>query len=268
MMEMEQQKGAQLFLFCGSDLLVREGADGLALPAAEELPEWESLLACRHELEPVGGRPTIAGQLPDGFTPPPGMRLEGLRRLYGQLDQERYRMAGRAAQIVGWDRSYQFCSRCGTALRPKADERAKECPHCSRLFFPRLDPAIIVLIRRGDELLLARSPHFPSRFYSTLAGFVEPGETLEEAVHREVMEEVGITITDLRYFGSQPWPFPHSLMIGFTARYAGGEIRFDSKEIEDARWFHLDRLPEIPPPLSIARRLIDWAVSQPRSGAE
>ncbi len=124
-----------------------------------------------------------------------------------------------------WDRTTQFCTRCGAPLFQSETERARHCAACSRLTFPRIDPSVIVLIRRDDDLLLARSPHFPGRWYSTLAGFVEPGETLEEAVHREVMEEVGIRVTNLQYFGSQPWPFPHSLMVAFTAEYAGGEIQ-------------------------------------------
>ncbi len=128
--------------------------------------------------------------------------------------------------------------------------------------FPRLSPAIIVLVERGDQVLLARGTAFPDGMYSTLAGFVEPGESLEEAVHREIYEESGILLTDLRYFGSQPWPFPHSLMIGFTARYAGGEIVIDPAEIADAQWFTVDRLPRVPQKLSIARRLIDSYVAK------
>jgi NAD+ diphosphatase len=143
-------------------------------------------------------------------------------------------------------------------------ERAKRCPACGLLSFPRLSPAIIVLVERDDRVLLARGVNFPEGMYSTLAGFVEPGESLEEAVHREIGEEVGVALTDLRYFGSQPWPFPHSLMIGFTARYAGGEIVLDDREIADAAWFTADRMPRVPQKLSIARRLIDSYVAKHR----
>jgi NAD+ diphosphatase len=141
-------------------------------------------------------------------------------------------------------------------------ERAKECPQCGLLAFPRLSPAIIVLVQRRHELLLARPYHFPPGLYSVIAGFVEPGETLEEAVVREVREEVNLAIKDIRYFGSQPWPFPHSLMIGFTATHAGGEISIDDAEIEDAGWFKADALPTLPGKISIARKLIDWFLAK------
>ena len=140
--------------------------------------------------------------------------------------------------------------------------RAKECCRCGHLVFPRISPAVIVLIERGDEVLLARAARFADGFYSVLAGFVEPGESLEEAVSREVEEESGITVKDIRYFGSQPWPFPDSLMIGFTARYAAGELRIDGKEILEGQWFSVDDLPRIPGKISIARRLIDWFIEK------
>ncbi len=141
-------------------------------------------------------------------------------------------------------------------------DRAKRCPNCGLVNYPRLSPAIIVLISRGEDILLARSPRFPSLMFSVLAGFVEPGESLEETLIREVREEVGIEVKDIRYFGSQPWAFPNSLMIGFTAVYAGGEITIEPAEIAEAAWFHKHDLPNIPPKLSIARRLIDRFVEE------
>ncbi len=144
-------------------------------------------------------------------------------------------------------------------------ERCFKCPACGTLAYPRIAPAIIVLVRRGDEALLARNARFPGAFYSTLAGFAEVGETLEESLAREVREEVAIEIKLPRYFGSQPWPFPHSLMVGFHAEWAGGEIQADGKEILDARWFTVDALPKIPPKVSIAGRLIaSWIESVAR----
>lgn len=248
---------ARLFLFRGSDLLVYNDGDRSFVPSVAQVP-LDQLQP--HALEPIHGFPTYTAEIPADFAPPASMRFAGLRSLHGQLDTASFRMAGRAVQIVDWDRTNRFCSRCGTPLHLKADERAKQCPSCDLLIFPRLDPAVIVLIRREGELLLARSPRFPAGWYSTLAGFVEPGESLEEAVHREVMEEVGVTLKNLRYFGSQPWPFPRSLMIGFVADWGGGEIQFAEPEIEDARWFPLDHLPGLPPAMSIARQLIDWAL--------
>ena len=189
--------------------------------------------------------------------PPEGMAFHGLRRLWGLLPEEAWRLAGRAVQLLDWDRNHRFCGRCGTPTERHPTERARVCPRCSLQAFPRLSPAVITLVEDGDRMLLARSPHFAPGVYSTLAGFVEPGESLEEAVVREVREEVGVELADLRYFGSQPWPFPNSLMIGFLARYAGGEIRRQEEEIEDARWFTADDLPGLPSPMSIARRLVE-----------
>jgi NAD+ diphosphatase len=166
-------------------------------------------------------------------------------------------VAGTALQKVEWLRSHGFCSRCGHVTERHADHEALACTSCGRLHFPRLAPAVIVLIERDREMLLARSPTFPEGVYSTVAGFVEPGESLEQAVHREIREEVGVEVEDVRYFGSQPWPFPHSLMIGFVARWAGGDIRIDADEIEHARWFSADDLPKLPSSMSIARRLVD-----------
>lgn len=185
---------------------------------------------------------------------------QSLRSLYGQIDDLTFAVAGRAAHVIDWASTSRFCGRCGTANESVLHERATKCPRCGLVAYPRIAPAVIVLVQRGDEALLARGTRFPLPFYSTLAGFSEIGESLEETLAREVREEVGVEITNIRYFGSQPWPFPHSLMIGFFADYAGGEIRVDPEEIVDAKWFRRDELPLVPPGLSIARRLIDaWA---------
>jgi NAD+ diphosphatase len=185
-----------------------------------------------------------------------------LMGLWGQVDEVTWTLAGRAVQLVEWQRTHRFCGRCATPTEPMTGERARRCPACGLLAFPRLAPAIIVLIEREDgRALLARGRAFPIPLYSCLAGFVEPGETLEEAVHREVFEEVGIEIDDVRYNTSQPWPFPHSLMLGFNARYVSGELVLQESEIVDAQWYDVTDLPQIPPGMSIARRLIDdWVL--------
>ena len=157
-----------------------------------------------------------------------------------------------------WNQNHQYCGKCGGLTRNRANERAKFCPKCGWINYPRLSPAIIVAVRKDHQILLAHSQRFSGKFYSVLAGFVEPGETLEACVEREVREEVGITLKNISYFGSQPWPFPDSLMIAFTAEYAGGDIKIDTSEITDAGWFSVDSLPPIPSKISIARRLIDW----------
>jgi NAD+ diphosphatase len=188
------------------------------------------------------------------------MEWQGLRRLYGALDEEMFWVAGRAFQIMDWDRTHQHCGRCGSPTENKTDERAKVCPKCGTVSFPRMSPAIIVAVVRDESILLAHAARFPGAMFSVLAGFVEPGESLEDCVRREVKEEAGVELKNIRYFGSQPWPFPNSLMIGFTSEFAGGEIKTDMKEIVDARWFTADRLPTIPDKISIARKLIDWFV--------
>jgi NAD+ diphosphatase len=194
------------------------------------------------------------------------MLFQGLRRLYDAVDETLFFLAGRARQIVDWDRTHQFCGQCGTPMGILSTERAKKCPRCGLLHFPHVSPAIIVLVKWGRKLLLGRSPQFPPGMYSVLAGFAEPGETLEEAVAREVQEEAGIRVKDIRYFGSQPWPFPHSLMIGFTANYASGVISLDGSELEDARWYTTDNLPTLPGSISIARKLIDWFLAKEGAG--
>jgi NAD+ diphosphatase len=183
--------------------------------------------------------------------------LRPLRALFGLAGAEAFALAGRATQLLDWQNNHRYCGSCGTPTTPKTGELAMSCPNCGLLAYPRISPAVMVLVSRGDELLLARSPHFRPGVYSALAGFVEAGETLEQCALREVHEEVGIAITNLRYFRSQSWPFPNSLMLAFFADYAGGEITPQPSEIEDAGWFSPDALPELPDHLSIARQLID-----------
>ncbi len=181
-----------------------------------------------------------------------------LLALHAAVSEEEWTVAGRAVQLVEWQRTHRFCGRCGIETAPVPGERATRCPECGLLSFPRLAPAVITLITRDDgRALLARNASFPIPMFSCLAGFVEPGETLEQAVVREVHEEVGLAVGDVRYHSSQPWPFPHSLMIGFEASWLGGDIAVDGVEIAEAHWYRPDDLPQIPPRLSIARRLID-----------
>jgi len=258
----EKFESAWWFAFQGNKLLVQQDPSSLSIPFLLDFAELGLTILQQHYLGRLESRPCYAVEIPDRIAPPEGMVFEGLRQVYGLIDEDLFWLAGRAVQIIEWDRTHQFCGRCGTKIRALPHERAKECPHCGLLHFPRLSPAIIVLIERGNELLLARSRRFRSGWYSVLAGFVEPGETLEEAVMREVLEEVGLVVKDIRYFSSQPWPFPHSLMIGFTATYAGGEITLDDTEIEDARWFTADTLPPLPGKISIARKLIDWFLAK------
>ena len=188
----------------------------------------------------------------------PDVILTPLMALHANVSEEEWSVAGRAVQLVQWRRTHRFCGRCGVETEAVPGERAMRCPTCQLLAFPRLAPAVITLVVRDDgAALLARNAAWPIPMFSCLAGFVEPGETLEQTVAREVHEEVGVDVGRVTYQGSQPWPFPHSLMIGFLAEYAGGDIAVDGTEIAEAAWFTTDDLPQIPPRLSIARRLID-----------
>ena len=257
-------KGPALwFVFQGSQILVVRGAHNASVPSASDPREFGLAPHRSQYLGILGEQHCFACELEANVAPPVGMQLSGLRALFGALDDSLFALAGRAFQIVDWNRSHQFCGHCGTPTEPKANERARVCPNCGQSHYPRIAPAVMALVRRDNELLLARSPHFPPGMYSALAGFVEPGETLEQTLVREVREEVGIEVANLRYFASQPWPFPHSLMIAFYADYAGGEITPDPTEIEAAGWFTADRLPQaLPSKISISRRLIDAALAE------
>lgn len=205
------------------------------------------------------GQPCYAADID---RPPQGVESTPMpvRALFGLASgASAFALAGRATQLLDWQRNHRFCGRCATPTQMKTTEFAMVCPDCGLVAYPRISPAIMVLIRRGEELLLARSPHFRPGVFSALAGFVEAGETLEQCAVREVREEVGLEIANLRYFDSQPWPFPDSLMVAFFADYAGGEITPDPAEIEAADWYRRDALPTLPDPVSIARRLIDAA---------
>ena len=252
---------ARCFAFVGDELLLTpentlpdaRALARLPLPATDCLiGQWNGD-ACR-----VLGWPATSEA-------PTGLARHNLRATWGLLDEASYAIAVRAKLLLGWDREHRFCGVCGTPTKSLAGEPARVCPQCEHRAYPRLSPAIMVLIRRGDELLLARSPHFRPGMYSALAGFVEAGESLDEAVHREVMEEVGVRVTNLRWFGSQPWPFPHSLMLAFHADYLDGEIAPQPGEIEDARWFRMDKLPELPAPPSIAHRLLQSVLKEKKN---
>ncbi len=258
------------FLFRGTRLLV--GGEGgravvplVATPAALGLSplRWQYL---GRLVEGDGLTHCFSGELAEETEPPPGMSFENLRALFPRLPEMQFRLAGRAVQIVDWDRTHQYCGRCGSPTENQIHDRAKRCPVCGLTNYPRLAPAVIMRVERQDEegrrILLGRATRFPSAMFSVLAGFVEPGETLEECVAREVWEETSIRVKNIRYFGSQPWPFPHSLMIAFVADFDGGEIVVDPGEMAEAHWFTADALPNVPPPPSIANRLItSWLES-------
>jgi NAD+ diphosphatase len=266
-------RGERLLVEAGELVAGRPGDDPRVFPrpAAARVPAAAAPSA--FTLEPLrtlylgvlGGLHCFAAEAAGDAAAPPGFGWHGLRALFSVLDDAHFALAGRALQLLEWDRTHQFCGRCGTPTVPKTTERSRECPACGLGAYPRVAPAIMALIRRGpDEVLLARSHRFPPGMYSALAGFVEPGETLEQCLEREVDEEVGLQVGNVRYFASQPWPFPHSLMIAFVADWKSGEIRVDPLEIETAEWFNVRSLPQLPNPISISRRLIDAVVAEMR----
>jgi NAD+ diphosphatase len=242
--------------------LLRHG-DALLMDQRDGVPDFPRGVAADfpglRDALPVGdwrGLPCFAAELEE-LPGAADVELAPLRHVFGLLGMEAFSLAGRAVQLLDWQRHHRYCGACATPTEKLVDEFARHCPACGLDVYPRLSPAVMVLVKRGDQLLLARGPRFTPGMYSALAGFVEPGETLEQCAAREVREEVGIDIANLRYFGSQPWPFPNSLMVAFFADYAGGELRPDGDEIESAAWFPVTGLPLLPGPISIARWLID-----------
>lgn len=267
---------AIVFAFRGGKLLVTatEADAAPRLPSSDDLAQL-GVSGATHFLGTLQGRPClavnaeVAAGLSDAAAEPPpapaGWCFSGLRGLFFRLPDALVAIGGRAFQIVEWDRTHRFCGACAHAMQDKPGERARECPRCGHIAYPRVSPAMMVLVTRGRQMLLARATRFPPGMFSALAGFVEAGETIEDCIRREVREEVGIDVAHPVYFGSQSWAFPHSLMIAFTAEYAGGELTPDATEIAEAAWFDPEAMPTLPQSLSIARHLIDSTAARLRS---
>ncbi len=240
------------FIYYKDELLLKRTSDGYTIPEGAqppvELKPWIHVLNVDGDKTFRIDQPPI--DLDDSF------ETCGLRKSFYKLTNEEYLKAGKCQELLYWDQNTKFCGVCGGLMQMHTDI-SKRCEQCGKEVWPQLATAIIVLVRRGEEVLLVHARNFRSDFYGLVAGFVETGETLEEAVHREVREETGISITNLRYFGSQPWPYPCGLMVGFFADYAGGELHLQRSELSKGAWFHKDNLPTIPEKLSIARKLID-----------
>ncbi len=260
----DPQSGDFIFGFIENKLLLLKNG---------ELPAWRDIkhLIDREKIE-LYEFGTFRSQacllilpLPEALHTADQFHFRPVRFCHETLDEAFFRIAGLARQLHHWRSSHCYCGRCGTKTLDQPDERAKLCPSCQLLAYPQLYPCIIVLVTRGSQLLLARSPHFQPGIYSTLAGFIEPGESAENAVGREIQEEVKLTVKNIRYSLSQPWPFPNSLMLGFYAEYDSGEIIIDPLELEDAQWFESNRLPLLPSPFSISRLLIEKHLKEKQS---
>lgn len=249
-----------VFSFVKSQLLVIRTAGQLRVPSRGELERHSN--SATLQIGELDGQPCWGHHWPHAILPSEHYALMGLRELAGQLPDAHWALAGRAFQLVEWERTHRFCGACGTATeRHGAGEYAMVCPACNFSAYPRVTPAMIVLVRKGRELLLAHHARHEQPVYSCLAGFVEAGESLEDCVRREVREEVGIEVDAIRYFGSQSWPFPNALMVAFFAEYASGELKPQEAEIADARWFSPEALPRLPFPFSIARKLVERALA-------
>ena len=245
------------FIFYKDKLLLAKQGEKFAVPTGEEAPVGLSRSSSVMEVGTMDdGTPikTFALNAPDINDTAFGWI--DLRKSFHLLPREHYLKAGKCRELIYWDSNTQYCGTCGTPLRMHTPI-SKRCPQCGREIWPALSPAIIVLVHKGNEALLVHARNFKGDYYGLVAGFVETGETLEEAVHREVAEETGITITNLRYFGSQPWPYPNGLMVGFEADYVAGNIHLQKEELSHGAWFSKENLPAVPDKLSIARKMID-----------
>ena len=246
---------ALTFVFHRGELLLRNAT--LALPAPADVAGLQLPAERFHALGTMDGRYYQMAWVDEPLLSGADYGYHGLRSLFGVLDDGFLGLAGRAFQLGEWARTHRYCGACAHVMQQLEGERCLKCPNCGHSAYPRISPAMMVLIRKGDQVLLAMHTNSPYKRYTALAGFLEAGESVEEAVHREVYEEVGLRVHNLKYFASQPWPFPHSLMIAYTAEYLDGDIRLDPNEIADARWFGPDdEWPEIPATVSIASELL------------
>lgn len=264
---MERQK-TYWFVFIGNALLLQHDEEGYHVPCSAEPPvpikEWTP----RQELPMIEGVPCMAYSL---NTPPSdlkGLETVGLRESWNVLPPAFYHLAGKASELLYWDSNTRYCGVCGGPMK-RTTTISKQCTHCGKEVWPQVSPAIIVRIRRDDKILLVHAKNFRRKeMFGLVAGFVETGETLEDCVKREVKEEVGLTITNIQYFGSQAWPYPCGIMIGFTADYVSGELHLQEEELSQAGWFDREHMPQIPDKMSIARKLIDNYIKENTSSKE
>lgn len=258
-MPLESEITSYWFIFQNDRILINE----MKLPDENLISILQPHFIRQQKLGMFNNVMCYCAEIESAFSIPDEIHPTSLRKAFEMLGIDWYSVIAKAISIITWDKNHQFCGRCGNATIQTSGTFERVCSVCGLSLYPRISPSMIVLIRKEDKILMSRSPHFSPGAYGLIAGFVEAGESIEEAVHREVKEEVGIEIKNLRYFGSQSWPFPDSLMIGFTADYASGEIVIDKKELESADWYRYDNLPGGPSTsVSIASKLIDAFVTE------
>lgn len=250
------------FAFLDGSLLVKRSVDDLKIPNLNEIKKLNVNYQNEFFLGEYEDKSCFAIEIYSEIKLTDDFKIIPLREIGMLMEEEIFEIAGRASEILNWDKNHKFCGRCGARTEDKKDELAKICPKCGNIMYPVICPAIIVAITKGDKILLAHNSNFKNNMYSLIAGFVEAGENLKSAVKREVFEEVGIKVKNIRYYKSSSWPFPNSLMVGFFAEYDSGEIKVDGKEILDAKWFERDELPNLPKKYSLARKIINEYISK------
>lgn len=253
------------FVFSKDQLLLEKQNGTFTVPYGKSAPIAPPAGATIHEITTLDEMPCKAFAINQPIEENGVYTLTGLRASYDSIPLEQYQTAGKAFEILHWDRNSRYCPACGTRMEQQ-EPIMKKCPTCANEVYPAIATAIIVLIRKEDAILLVRARNFRGTFYGLVAGFLETGETLEECVHREVMEETGLKVKNITYFGNQPWPYPSGLMVGFIADYAGGEIDLQQEELSEGAFYTRENLPEIPRKLSLARKMIDWWVALPARG--
>lgn len=261
--EENKNNNIRWFIFYEDNLLIlnNEGKNN-PIPLSTDLVEIQHLLSNSDYLGQYNDQKCCYGIFADKPELPGNLQLVNLRMSFQILDETQFQIAGYGYQMAHWDITTQYCGKCGSKNTRDKKERSKKCVSCHTQIFPRISPAVIVAVIKDNSILLARNQRFKSGIYSVLAGFVEPGESLEECIMREIREEVSIEVNNISYFGSQPWPYPDALMIAFIADYKSGEIKVDKKELIDARWYNSANLPDLPLKFSIARRMIDWYIEE------
>jgi len=250
------------FIYNQDELLIKVQDGKVLIPNEADIKNLDINLINLDFLTSENNTELLFGEIHDTTNIRFPFQFSKLRSLIGQINDILFNLGAKALHLTSWNNTYKYCNKCGALVKNKEDERAKICPTCGFVNYPKISPAIITAVIKDKKILLAHNVNFPEKRYGVLAGFVEPGETFEDCVAREVFEETSIRVKNIKYFGSQPWPFPDSLMVSFICEYDSGEIKVDDVEITDASWYSSDELPNIPPKGTIARKLIDWFVSE------
>lgn len=257
-----RQKNKFILIFKDNQILVKNTKDKYIIPSMTEISRLNITLKNCYVVQELNDAVYYLAEMDNNIKLFDEYTYKDVKTVISEMDENLFRIIGQASHINHWHLENKFCGFCGSLTARNYDKTSIECFKCKTTYYPRISPAIIVAITKEDKILLAKNINSKSNFLSVLAGYVEPGESLEDCLRREVKEEVDIEVKNIKYFGSQPWPFPDSLMVGFTAEYASGEIKVEKEELAYADWFTADSLPEIPGPQSISRRLIDWFIEE------